>query len=127
VADAEGLLRKRIQTAKGPERLKLLLQLVELNAQTGRQAEAAEALQAALSHGAEEGKFLPRLAELYEKAGRTRELNDTLARMVALAETAGDTEKVARLKLKRAQLLQRAPGGDQAEAVRSYADILQQR
>jgi tetratricopeptide (TPR) repeat protein len=127
VADAEGLLRKRIQTAKGQERLRLLLQLVELNAQTGRPAEAAEALQAALSHGAEEGKYLPRLAELYEKAGRTSELNDTLARMVALAETAGDTEKVARLKLKRAQLLQGAPGGNQAEAVRSYADILRQR
>jgi tetratricopeptide (TPR) repeat protein len=126
-ADAEALLRKRIQTAKGQERLRLLLQLVELCAQTGRPADAAEALQTALSHGAEEGKFLPRLAELYEKAGRTRELNDTLARMVALAETAGDTEKVARLKLKRAQLLQGAPGGDQAEAVRSYADILRQR
>lgn len=126
-ADAEALLRKRIQTAKSQERLKLLLQLVELNAQTGRPAEAAEALQAALSHGAEEGKYLPRLAELYEKAGRTSELNETLARMVELAETAGDTEKVARLKLKRAQLLQGAPGGDQAEAVRSYADILRQR
>jgi tetratricopeptide (TPR) repeat protein len=126
-ADAEALLRKRIQTAKGAERLKLLLQLVELNAQTGRPAEAAEALQAALSHGAEEGKYLPRLAELYEKAGRTSELNDTLARLVGLAETAGDTEKVARLKLKRAQLLQGSPGGNQAEAVRSYADILRQR
>lgn len=127
VGDAEALLRKRIQTAKGQERLRLLLQLVELSAQTGRPAEAAEALQSALSHGAEEGKYLPRLAELYEKAGRTRELNDTLARMVELAETAGDTEKVSRLKLKRAQLLQGAPGGDQAEAVNSYADILRQR
>jgi tetratricopeptide (TPR) repeat protein len=126
-ADAEVLLRKRIQTAKGQERLRLLLQMVELCVQTGRPAEAAEALQTAISHGAEEGKYLQRLAELYEKAGRTRELNDTLARMVALAETAGDTEKVARLKLKRAQLLQGAPGGDQAEAVRSYADILRQR
>ncbi len=127
VAEAEALLRKRIQAAKGAERLKLLFQLVELNAQTGRSAEAAEALQAALSQGAEEGKYLPRLAELYEKAGRVRELNETLARMVALAETAGETEKVARLKLKRAQLLKESPGGDQAEAVRSYADILRQR
>jgi tetratricopeptide (TPR) repeat protein len=127
VADAETLLRKRIQAAKGPERLKLLLQLVELNAQTGRPAEAAEALQAAISNGAEEGKYLPRLAELYEKAGRNRELNETLAKMVALAETAGDTDKVSRLKLKRAQLLKETPGGDQAEAVRSYADILRQR
>ena len=125
-ADAEALLKKRIQTAKGPEKLKLLLQLVELSAQTGRPAEAAEALQTAISLGAEEGKYLPRLAELYEKAGRTRELNETLARLVELAETAGDTEKVARLKLKRAQL-QGAPGGDQSEAVRSYADILRQR
>ena len=100
---------------------------MELSAQTGRPAEAAEALQTAISLGAEEGKYLPRLAELYEKAGRTRELNETLARLVELAETAGDTEKAARLKLKRAQLLQGAPGGDQAEAVRSYADILRQR
>ncbi|HLL85387.1 MAG TPA: hypothetical protein VK420_22135, partial [Longimicrobium sp.] len=30
-ADAEGLLRKRIQGARGPERLQLLLQLVDLN------------------------------------------------------------------------------------------------
>ncbi|SEU06983.1 tetratricopeptide repeat protein [Stigmatella erecta] len=127
VGDAEALLRKRIQGAKGAERLKLLLQLVELNTQTNRPLEAAEALQSALSHGAEEGKHLPRLAELYEKANRPRELNETLARMVALAETAGDADKVARLKLKRAQLLQDSPGGDQAEAVRSYADILRQR
>ncbi|MDY7229820.1 tetratricopeptide repeat protein [Hyalangium rubrum] len=127
VADAETLLRKRIQGAKGAERLKLLLQLVELNSQTGRPAEAAEALQSAISNGAEEGKYLPRLAELYEKASRPSELNETLARMVALAETAGDADKVARLKLKRAQLLKESPGGDQAEAVRSYADILRQR
>ncbi|HZI10337.1 MAG TPA: gliding motility protein, partial [Myxococcus sp.] len=125
-ADAEGLLRKRIQGARGPEKLELLLQLVDLNVELGRPAHAAEALQSALSQGAEEGRHLPRLAELYEKAGRTRELGETLARMIALAESAGETEKVARLKLRRAQLLQGSQDGSE-EAVRSYADILQQR
>ncbi|WP_163782720.1 tetratricopeptide repeat protein [Myxococcus vastator] len=125
-ADAEGLLRKRIQGARGQERLELLLQLVDLNTELGRDAQAAEALQSALSHGAEEGRHLPRLAELYEKAGRTRELGDTLARMIALAESAGDADKVARLKLRRAHLLQESQDGS-AEAVQSYADILLQR
>ncbi|MCY1021687.1 tetratricopeptide repeat protein [Pyxidicoccus sp. MSG2] len=125
-ADAEGLLRKRIQGARGPEKLQLLLQLVDLNVELGRPAQAAEALQGALSHGAEEGRHLPRLSELYEKAGRTRELGDTLARMIALAESAGEADKVSRLKLRRAQLLQGSQDGS-AEAVQSYADILTQR
>ncbi|MCE9668260.1 tetratricopeptide repeat protein [Myxococcus stipitatus] len=124
--DAEGLLRKRIQGARGAERLELLLQLVDLNTELGRPDQAADALQSALSHGAEEGRHLPRLADLYEKAGRTRELGDTLARMIGLAESAGETDKVARLKLRRAQLLQGLQDGG-AEAVRSYADILLQR
>ncbi|XXF80470.1 tetratricopeptide repeat protein [Myxococcaceae bacterium GXIMD 01537] len=125
-ADAGALLRKRIQGARGPEKLALLLQLVDLDVELGHPSEAADALQSALSHGAEEGRHLPRLAELYEKAGRTRELNETLARLVSLAEAAGDLDRVARLKLKRAQFLQES-SGDQGEAVRSYAELLRQR
>ncbi|MBJ6762133.1 tetratricopeptide repeat protein [Myxococcaceae bacterium JPH2] len=125
-ADAETLLRKRIHATRGPERLEMLLRLVDLNVELGRPAQAAEALQSAISHGAEEGRHLPRLAELYEKAAQTRELGETLARMIALAESAGNADTVSRLKLRRAQLLQGSQDGSD-EAVQSYADILRQR
>lgn len=125
-SDAENLLRKRIHGARGQEKLALLLQLVDLDVELNRPSEAADALASAINHGAEEVRHLPRLAELYEKAGRTRELNETLAKLVAHAETAGDMDQVARLKLKRAQLLQES-SGDEGEAVRSFADILRQR
>ncbi|NPC73068.1 tetratricopeptide repeat protein [Corallococcus exiguus] len=125
-ADAETLLRKRIHATRGPERLDLLLRLVDLNVELGRPQQAAEALQSAITHGGEEGRHLPRLAELYEKAGMQRELGDTLARMIGLAETAGDADHVSRLKLRRAQLLQGSQDGG-AEAVQSYADLLRQR
>lgn len=125
-ADAVALLRRRIQGAPKAEKPALMLQLVALQVELGRPAEAAEALQAAIAAGAEEAVHLPRLAELYEQAGRTRELDEVLSRLIALAEDAGDSERAARLQLKRAQVLQES-SGDQAAAVRSYADILRQR
>ncbi|HEX8439664.1 tetratricopeptide repeat protein [Archangium sp.] len=125
-ADADALLRKRIQTAPKVEKVELQLQLVELNAGLGRPLQAAEALQAAIQSGADEVRHLPRLAELYEKAGRNRELGEVLARQIALAEDAGDLDRVARLTLKRAQVLQDSPG-DRTDVVRSFADILRQR
>ncbi|HSP80075.1 MAG TPA: tetratricopeptide repeat protein, partial [Myxococcaceae bacterium] len=125
-ADADALLRKRIQHAPRAEKVELLMQLVELNAELGRPLQAAEALQQAIHSGAEEVRHLPRLAELYEQANRPRELNEVLARQIALAEDAGDLDRVARLTLKRAQVLQDSPV-DRAEVVRSFADILRQR
>ncbi|WPB73739.1 tetratricopeptide repeat protein [Archangium violaceum] len=125
-ADADALLRKRIATATKAEKIDLQLQLVELNAGLGRPQQAAEALQAAIQSGADEVRHLPRLAELYEKAGRNRELGEVLARQIALAEDAGDLDRVARLTLKRSQVLQDS-SGDRTDVVRSFADILRQR
>ncbi|QRK05166.1 tetratricopeptide repeat protein [Archangium violaceum] len=125
-ADADALLRKRILTATKAEKVELQMQLVELNAGLGRPLEAAEALQAAIHSGADEVRHLPRLAELYEKAGRNRELGEVLARQIALAEDAGDLDRVARLTLKRSQVLQDS-SGDRTDVVRSFADILRQR
>ncbi|OJT18152.1 gliding motility protein [Archangium sp. Cb G35] len=125
-ADADALLRKRIATATKAEKIELQLQLVELNAGLGRPQQAAEALQAAIHSGADEVRHLPRLAELYEKAGRNRELGEVLARQIALAEDAGDLDRVARLTLKRSQVLQDS-SGDRTDVVRSFADILRQR
>ena len=125
-ADADALLRKRIQTAPRAEKVELQMQLVELNAELGRPQQAAEALQAAIQAGADEVRHLPRLAELYEKAGRKVELGEVLARQIALAEDAGDLDRVARLTLKRAQVLQDS-SGDRTDVVRSFADILRQR
>ncbi|PTL82541.1 tetratricopeptide repeat protein [Vitiosangium sp. GDMCC 1.1324] len=125
-ADADALLRKRILTATKAEKVELQMQLVELNAGLGRPLQAAEALQAAINSGADEVRHLPRLAELYEKAGRKTELGEVLARQIALAEDAGDLDRVARLTLKRAQVLQDS-SGDRTDVVRSFADILRQR
>ncbi|MFY0524026.1 tetratricopeptide repeat protein [Archangium gephyra] len=125
-ADADALLRKRIGTATKAEKIELQMQLVELNAGLGRPLQAAEALQAAIHSGADEVRHLPRLAELYEKAGRKRELGEVLARQIALAEDAGDLDRVARLTLKRSQVLQDS-SGDRTDVVRSFADILRQR
>ncbi len=125
-ADADALLRKRIATATKAEKVELQLQLVELNAGLGRPLQAAEVLQAAIHSGADEVRHLPRLAELYEKAGRNRELGEVLARQIALAEDAGDLDRVARLTLKRSQVLQDS-SGDRTDVVRSFADILRQR
>ncbi|HLM44691.1 MAG TPA: tetratricopeptide repeat protein, partial [Myxococcaceae bacterium] len=125
-ADADAMLRKRIQTAPKAEKVELQLQLVTLNAELGRPLQAAEALQAAIQAGADEVRHLPRLAELYEKAGRKLELGEVLARQIALAEDAGDLDRVASLTLKRAQALQDS-SGDRTDVVRSFADILRQR
>jgi tetratricopeptide (TPR) repeat protein len=125
-ADADALLRKLILTATKAEKVELQMQLVELNAELGRPLQAAEALQAAIHSGADEVRHLPRLADLYEKAGRKSELGEVLARQIALAEDAGDLDRVARLTLKRAQVLQDS-SGDRTDVVRSFADILRQR
>ena len=60
---------------------------------------------------------MARRTKIVATLGRASRDPETLARMVSDAETAGDMDKVARLKLKRAQLLQES-SGDQAEAVR---------
>ncbi|OJH38275.1 tetratricopeptide repeat protein [Cystobacter ferrugineus] len=125
-AEADALLRKRIQTAPRAEKVELLMQLVELNAGLGRPLQAAEALQAAIQAGADEVRHLPRLAELYEKADRKPEWGQVLARQIALAEDAGDLDRVARLTLKRSQVLQDS-SGDRTDVVRSFSDILRQR
>ncbi|MFY0578842.1 hypothetical protein ACN28S_35300 [Cystobacter fuscus] len=49
-----------------------------------------------------------------------------LARQIALAEDAGDLDRVARLTLKRSQVLQDS-SGDRTDVVRSFSDILRQR
>ncbi|MFY0578843.1 tetratricopeptide repeat protein [Cystobacter fuscus] len=72
-AEADALLRKRLQTAPRAEKVDLLMQLVDLNAGLGRPLQAAEALQAAIHAGADEVRHLPQLAELYEKADRKPE------------------------------------------------------
>ncbi|MBM7117671.1 tetratricopeptide repeat protein [Archangium primigenium] len=125
-AEADALLRKRILTATRAEKIDLLMQLVDLNAGLGRPLQAAEALQTAIQSGADEVRHLPLLAELYEKADRRPEWGEVLARQIALAEDAGDLDRVARLTLKRSQVLQDSTG-DRTDVVRRFSDILRQR
>ena len=110
VAEADALLRKRLQTATRAEKVELQLQLAALNETQGQPLLAAEALQGAIQSGADEVRHLPRLAELYEKAGRKTEWGGVLARQIALAEDAGDLDRVARLTLKRSQVMQDSQG-----------------
>jgi tetratricopeptide (TPR) repeat protein len=118
-------LRRRLDLAhiEGPERKELLLALVNVSQRLGRLSEAADALKEAVGLGADEREALPRLAELYERSGRTSDLARVLGRQLALAQGAKDETQVAALSLRRAQVLDAALG-DRSEAVRHYAQIL---
>ncbi|MBX5481947.1 MAG: tetratricopeptide repeat protein [Myxococcaceae bacterium] len=131
--EAEGLVRRRLEALAGDqtpaamsERLRLLLSLCDVRAELGRPADAADALKEALAAGADEAEHLPRLCDLYAQAGRNTELAWALARHIQLAQTLGDADLVARLSLRRAQVLEAALG-DRSAAVKNYSDILRQK
>lgn len=121
--ECEQLLRARLAAAQGPEQAALQLQLADVLEKLVRHADAAQAIEAAISAGADEEPLLGRLAKALEGARQYAELEKVLVRELKLAEARGDTEKVSRLNLRRTRILE-ASLGDRDAAVRGYAEIL---
>src|SRR4051812_7401778 len=111
---------------EGPNKAELFQQLSELSISLGRPRDAAQSLEEAVRHGANELQLLPRICELYEKAGRSSELTTALGRYYALADKAGNKELAAQLAQKRARVLE-SHMGDKTAAVKSYGAILEKR
>lgn len=125
-ADLDQILRRQILLAEPPEKAPLYLELGQLSSELGRPREAAQAIQEALRAGADEAEHLPRLLQLLEQGGRTSEALPVLARMIELAETAGDKERASNLALRRARLVD-ASMGDRSLAVQRYSEVLAAR
>ncbi len=123
LSDADGVLRKQLLLAEDAEKEALYLQLANVSTSLSRPREAAIALAEAIKFGASEEQHLPRLAQLLEAANKPEELAHVLARLIALAEKAGDSEKAHALSLKRAKL-EETSLGDKAGAVKHYAEVL---
>ncbi|HVE82183.1 MAG TPA: tetratricopeptide repeat protein, partial [Myxococcales bacterium] len=124
--DCDQVLRRRILLAEGEEKSTLYLKLADVSQELHRPREAAQALQEAIKAGAAEEPLLERLTELLEQGGRISELAAALQKQIELAEREGDQDKVNRLSLKRAQVLE-AQLGDKGEALKNYSAILEQR
>ncbi|HVE87816.1 MAG TPA: tetratricopeptide repeat protein, partial [Myxococcales bacterium] len=125
-ADCDQVLRRRILLAEGEEKANLYLKLADVSEELHRPREAAQALQEAIKAGAAEEPLLERLTDLLEQGGRISELAAALQKQIELATGSGDQDKVSRLSLKRAQVLE-AQLGDKSEALKNYSAILEQR
>lgn len=126
LSDADGVLRRQLLLAEDAEKAQLYLQLANVSSSLSRPREAAIALAEGIKFGANEAEHLPRLAQLLEAAGKAEELAHVLARLIALAEKAGDAEKAHALSLKRAKL-EETSLGDKASAVKHYAEALSRK
>ncbi|HME90869.1 MAG TPA: tetratricopeptide repeat protein, partial [Myxococcaceae bacterium] len=124
--ECDELLRRLAARAKESEKAPIYLELAHLGVKMGRPADAAQAVRSAIDAGAEQGRYLPWLCELLEQAGRMSELSAALGQAIALANAAGNHDEAARLSLRRAKVSE-ASLSDRAEAVRSYAEILQRK
>jgi tetratricopeptide (TPR) repeat protein len=125
--EADQVIRRRLTIATTPEqKVALGLQLTQVNVDLSRPREAAAALTEAIKAGAPELEHLPRVMQLLEQGGLLRELAQTQARMIALLEAAGETDKASALSVTRARLLETALG-DKAEAIRKYGEVLAQK
>jgi tetratricopeptide (TPR) repeat protein len=124
--ECEQLLRTRLLSLQGAERVEPLLVLAEVLEKLLRHGDAAQVLEEALAAGADEETLLPRLAKALEGAQRHGELEQVLSRELKLAEARGDSAKVARLGLRRTRILE-ASLGDRDGAVQGYAEILATR
>ncbi len=96
--DAERHLRRRLLLAEGGEKRGLYLKLAELDEQLGRPGDAATALEEAVRAGEAEAAVLPRLCELYARAGREDAYAKAMARRLERAKLQGDAMEVARLE-----------------------------
>ena len=121
--DADQMLRRLIAVCEGEERQTLWLQLAQTNLELQRPREAAIAINEALTLGADEQTYLPKFAEYLDKAGQLKELTEAQARLIAMYERAGDTDRAAALGVARAKVLETALG-DVAQAIRRYAEVL---
>jgi len=124
--ECEELLRRSVARAEGGQKGPIYLELAQLSVKMGRPADAAQAVRSAIDAGAEQRRYLPWLCDLLEQAGRMSELSAALGQAIAVANGAGDHDQAARLSLRRAKVSE-ASLSDRAEAVRSYAEILQRR
>lgn len=124
--EADQALRQLLAVAPVEERAALWLKLSELSVELARPNEAAQALREAIAAGADEAEHLPKVAHFLEEAGRAAELSEVLARLIELAQAAGDPSRATNLSLKRARLLESSLG-DKVEAVGRYAQVLSQR
>ena len=124
--ECEELLRRSVARAEGGQKGPIYLELAQLSVKMGRPADAAQAVRSAIDAGAEQRRYLPWLCDLLEQAGRMSELSAALGQAIAVANAAGDHDQAARLSLRRAKVSE-ASLSDRAEAVRSYAEILQRK
>jgi tetratricopeptide (TPR) repeat protein len=124
-ADCEQVLGKQIAVAEGPEKPELYLKLAEVCAELSRPSDAADAIQQAIQHGADESNHLPRLCDLLDRASRMSDLSEALRRCIELAHLGGDSDAAARFSLRRAKLLQSS--SMHGDAVKDYSEMLRRR
>jgi len=105
--ELEALLKHQISMVEdGQLKASLWLHAVEVHEKLSRPKEAALALKAAVSAGADEKEHIERLADLQERAGLFDALSETLERQLALAKENDDSaavEAVSRRKRKIAE------------------------
>lgn len=125
-AEADTALRALVPLVSGDDQRDAFLQLSQVDRELSRPREAAAALTEAIRLGAPEAQHLTTVATLLEQAGQMQELTQVQARLIALSEQAGDTDRAAALSVARARILETALG-DKAEAIARYAEVLKAR
>jgi tetratricopeptide (TPR) repeat protein len=120
----DAVLRRLVGVAEPGAQGALWVRIADVNVARDRPREAAEALQAAIECGADEREHLPRLAQLLEADGQLAALTGAQARLIALAEAAGDRARAAELSHARARVL--AQLGDVGASLARYAELLAQ-
>ena len=98
--ELEPLLKQQISAADTQAKASLWLRAVEVNEKLSRPKEAAVALKAAISAGADEKEHIAKLADLQEKAGLLDALSETLERQLSLAKDSAAAEAVSQRKQK---------------------------
>jgi len=121
--ELETLLKQQIAAADTQAKASLWLRAVEVSEKLSRPKEAAVALKAAISAGADEKEHVEKLADLQEQAGLLDALLETLERQLAFAKENDDAAAIEAV-VKRKQKIAEHALSAQRETILKCQEVL---